>query len=606
MRAVLERVRAPQWRVPERAKGQAWVAWVAVLVLVLAALLLGLWGNDTGLPYSYNADENSHFVPRAIGLFGHGLNPHYFVNPPGYTYLLHWLFGQRFDGGGGVMGQFARDPTPVFLTARAASAVLLALAVWFLYLAGARLFDDRRIGVLAAGVLGFSFLPVFYGHLGLNDVPTLAPICIALFGVAGVQRFGRIPHLILAGAGLGAAAAFKYTGGVVLLPLLAAALLRRETRRGLDRRQMLLYGLPLAGLTAVVTFLLLNPYAVGDWSEFTADLAHQTQTADEAGGKLGLIADNGITYYLWTLTWGLGWVPLLAAVTGVVTLLSDRPRIAAVLLPAPVLFLVFMGAQERWFGRWLLPIYPLLALIAAHAVVTLSAFVWRRAPRLTIPLLVVGAIILWGQGLLAAIHIGGVLSRPDTRTLARAWMVDNVPERSKIVVEPIVPDAWAQDVGHPSPLTKNGNRWVKYAASRTRLGEHGEMLPPPGRVVGIEDYERTLYPGLIDDYEAGGYCWVVVGSTQAGRAEADPKAVPQAGAYYRELARRGTLVYHVAPFHAGVKPVPFNFDWSFDYYPGAYERPGPEIWIYRLDGGLCGGAAGAAGSPAGAEPQIQQ
>ena len=34
-------------------------------------------------------------------------------------------------------------------------------------------------------------------------------------------------------------------------------------------------------------------------------------------------------------------------------------------------------------------------------------------------------------------------------------------------------------------------------------------------------------------------------------------------------------------------PVRFNFDWSFDYYPRAYERPGPAVLVYRLQGGAC-------------------
>ena len=53
---------------------------------------LRLWGVKQGLPYAYNIDENAHFVPEAIGLFGHGGNPHYFVNPPAFTYLLHAVF----------------------------------------------------------------------------------------------------------------------------------------------------------------------------------------------------------------------------------------------------------------------------------------------------------------------------------------------------------------------------------------------------------------------------------------------------------------------------------------------------------------------------------
>jgi hypothetical protein len=36
--------------------------------------------------------------------------------------------------------------------------------------------------------------------------------------------------------------------------------------------------------------------------------------------------------------------------------------------------------------------------------------------------------------------------------------------------------------------------------------------------------------------------------------------------------------------------VAFDFDWSFDYYPLAYHRPGPEMVVYRLHGGRCGDA----------------
>src|SRR4051812_47000886 len=69
-------------------EGRRWPWWLAVAAVVGGSLLLRLWGNAHGMPYAYNADENAHFVPGAIGLFGHAWNPHYFVNPPAYTYLL--------------------------------------------------------------------------------------------------------------------------------------------------------------------------------------------------------------------------------------------------------------------------------------------------------------------------------------------------------------------------------------------------------------------------------------------------------------------------------------------------------------------------------------
>jgi hypothetical protein len=58
---------------------------------------------------------------------------------------------------------------------------------------------------------------------------------------------------------------------------------------------------------------------------------------------------------------------------------------------------------------------------------------------------------------------------------------------------------------------------------------------------------------------------------------------PVARAYYRRLERESTLVREFSPFDKGAKPVPFNFDLSYNYYPTAFARPGPEIWIYRLN-----------------------
>jgi hypothetical protein len=97
----------------------------------------------------------------------------------------------------------------------------------------------------------------------------------------------------------------------------------------------------------------------------------------------------------------------------------------------------------------------------------------------------------------------------------------------------------------------------------------------------------VLTPGLVSAFEQGQYCWIVVGSSQRGRAEAEPRAVPGALAYYRELERRSTIAHEVSPYAKGKGSVNFNFDWTFDYYPLAYVRPGPQMTIYRLHGGRC-------------------
>ena len=58
-------------------------------------------------------------------------------------------------------------------------------------------------------------------------------------------------------------------------------------------------------------------------------------------------------------------------------------------------------------------------------------------------------------------------------------------------------------------------------------------------------------------------------------------------AYYRALAAQGEVVYRDSPYHRGARPVAFGFDWSFNYYPLAYYRPGPYMTVYRLRAGRC-------------------
>jgi len=554
-------------------------------LLLVAALGLRLWGLRTGLPFVYNADENAHFVPRAIGMFGHSYNPGYFINPPGFTYLVHAAFAIGW-GGEGVQRAFAADPAGPFTVARALSAVLGTVAVGLLYAAGARLLGDRRAGFIAAALLAVCFLPVFYGHFALNDVPALAPLCLALAGVAGVLRRGSWTDYAVAGIGLGLACATKYTAGIVLLCLIAAALLSEghSRRRGMG-------GLVLAGVLALGAFLVANPYALFDFDAFADGLSEQSSTSNDGGGKLGLIEEQGLPYYLGTLAWGLGWVPALAAAGAAVWLAVRHRRLALVLVPAVLVFLVFMGAQDRFFARWLLPVYPLLCLLAAAGAVALADLVARRARlagRAAAAVVAVAGIALCAQGLVASVHNDAVLAREDTRQLVRDWMVQNIPVRSKVVVEPVFPDQWATDPGRPSPLTSNGARWNKWPTSRSKVNNDGTLRKGRGRKVKLEDYERTTRPELVEAYAAGGYCWVVTGSTQYGRAYAEPEEVPNALRYYEALERRGDVVFRASPYDDGEGPMPFSFDDSFNYRPLAYARPGPEIVVHRLRGGACG------------------
>ncbi|HUA75914.1 MAG TPA: glycosyltransferase family 39 protein [Solirubrobacteraceae bacterium] len=563
-------------------------AWPGLALVLAGGLGLRLWGVQQGLPYAFNADEADHFVPRAVAMFGHDLNPHYFANPPGFTYVLHYLFALAYGGADGVRHAFAHHPTEVYTLARVAAVALGVLALWLLYLAGARLLG-RAAGLLAAAIEAVAFLPVFYAHLALNDVPTLAPLTLSLLGSAGVLRKGRLRDYALAGLGLGLACATKYTAGIVLLPLLAATLARLWEDRAAALR--IGAGLALAALLAFAAFFAANPFWLLDYGAFHAELVHQSTLSAEAQGKLGAPKQGGIVYYLWSLSWGLGWLPALAALGGALAIWRRRPWLGGMLVPAALLFLLFMGLQGRYFGRWLMPILPLLCLLAAFFVLQSAAWftgLTRRAPRFAGPVLVAAlAALVLAQGVVYSVHSGLTLARADTRNLTRDWMLANLPRRARIVAEPISPDGWAREYPGSLPPSVNPGVWRKYPDLVSRISPGGALLASGLRVVGIENYVRTLSPALLPYYEQHGYCYVVSGSTQSGRAFADPHAVPLAVAYYRALESQGEVVFRASPYAPGAGPVAFGFDWSFDYYPLAYRRPGPAVTVYRLHGGRC-------------------
>ena len=116
-------------------------AWPGLALVIAGGAGLRLWGFRQGLPYVFNTDEGDHFVPHAVAMFGHNLNPHYFANPPAFSYVLHFLFAIVYGGATGVRHAYALHPDHLYALARATAAALGAIAVWLLYATGARLFS---------------------------------------------------------------------------------------------------------------------------------------------------------------------------------------------------------------------------------------------------------------------------------------------------------------------------------------------------------------------------------------------------------------------------------------------------------------------------------
>jgi hypothetical protein len=247
--------------------------------------------------------------------------------------------------------------------------------------------------------------------------------------------------------------------------------------------------------------------------------------------------------------------------------------------------------QSRYFGRWLLPAYPALAMLCAVAVVRTAELLPARPGLRTAAVAGLAALVL-AQPVAADVRTGIVLGRADTREQLRDYLVRAFPPELRVSIEPAVPGRYFR----LSP-TGRDPRWIHRCRRRSGWKEPGWSYPGPrGRRVcaqfkpgqlarpdgGIRAsaYHLVLGPGVIDDYRFYGYC--LVATFGVVRERALETRDPRVRAYYRRLDRESDLVRVFSPYDPGSGPVPFNFDLSYNYYPTPYHRPGPVTGLYRL------------------------
>src|SRR5438067_1441733 len=228
----------------------------ALLGMGAAGLYLRLRHNGYGLPYVYNYDEATHFTNHSVHMLGSDLDPGYYQNPSGFTYLgyfalrgVYGLLGAHLHYGT-IGRQFKGNDTPVFELTRGLAAVLAMAGAATVFWVGRRVWGTA-VGLVAAALLTFAFLPVTYSRIAVTDVGAFLPVALSLYGAVRVYERGGRRDYLLAGAAAGLAVGFKYTAGLVIVPTIIAGGLRLWREAGSFLRRRAVLGLVLAGVAIV-------------------------------------------------------------------------------------------------------------------------------------------------------------------------------------------------------------------------------------------------------------------------------------------------------------------------------------------------------------------
>ena len=356
----------------------------ALGAILVGAAALRVVGIQYGLPYGSLLDpDEQNVVPRAWRMtHGGGLDPHFFDWPTLVTYAL-----APFQ---------AWHAQPSYLTGRlviVAFAVAGVAAAWWL---GSAAYGTVAAAV-AAVVTAVATTHVTFSHAAVTDVPltTLVTVALALL-VTG--------RLELAGVAIGLAAAAKYPGALVLVPLVVVAW--RKWRR-----------LALSLALAAVAFFAASPFVLLDagstWSALTRIQREHRR------GWLGFEHDHwsGIAFagHLWD---ALGPALLIAVAALVVALVRRKGNGDVVLGAFVVAYYVSLLPLHSHFPRYVLPLIPALGALAGR---------FRALASVTLLLLIVP--LTW------SIRDDARLTRTDTRVVAARWIAAHVPTGTTIAAE---------------------------------------------------------------------------------------------------------------------------------------------------------------------------
>ena len=391
--------------------------WIAAILVVAAALrLVPIW---FGIPYLPARPDEEVAVSIATLMTQGDLNPHFF-HWPSFTF---YVFAALYKTASLVRRVFGVDsPLTVIdrvLLGRAFVALAGTLTVFVLYRLGRRIVDVTT-GLIAAAFLSVAILHVRDSHFAMTDVlmtllltASLALLMRAvdgaLSGAQGMRWFA------LSGIAAGLAASTKYNATALLGAMAAAQIVLLVQRRHIGWMPSIVFTATFSAF-----FLIGSPYTVLDFTQFEADLRFDfTHLSGGHGVDLG----RGWRYHLErSLPYGVGLPAFIAACVGVVPMVRRHGKYAFILGGFALPFYLAIGSGTTVFFRYIMPLVPLVCLLAAVAIRSVTPWLSART-RLSAPANTTALVVLTvGPALVNCIWFDAVLARTDTRVLATDWL----------------------------------------------------------------------------------------------------------------------------------------------------------------------------------------
>jgi hypothetical protein len=517
--------------------------WLLFAILTIG-LCLRLATVSFGLPGLKDPDELMFELGAVRMLRGPTLDPGWFGHPATTTMYLLAVIDARVFLFGYLTGHFASpnqfaeaiyaDPSWVILPGRVAMVLFALGTIWLCWRLTTRFFGPRA-GLAAALLLAFNPVHLTWSQIIRSDMMACFFMLLCLEACCDIAERGRWRDFGRAALWLGLAVATKWPFALtgIAIPFASLILLRSDV---LPPRTVLLR-LIASAPTAIAFLLLTSPYLLIDYPTVLRNLQGEGQ-AYHLGASGGGFWHNLWWYLSGPFTSAFGPAGLALAALGAVRLPRNRQALA-ILAPVAIAFVLLLSSQRLVWERWAVPLLPIGAILAGLGFVTLEAWLRRRVPqhghRVVLVALVALATLLplgW------RIWSDGNERMHDTRQIAAAWALRNIPAGKVLLVEHFAFDMLAHRWGFLFPMGDAGCIDAR-ALLRGKTGYAAVEKARAGR--SNVDY------GTIASSKAATCRADFAVLTQYERYRAERATFPAEYATYRRLLARGTVIATIAP-----------------------------------------------------------
>jgi 4-amino-4-deoxy-L-arabinose transferase-like glycosyltransferase len=353
-----------------------------------------------------------------------------------------------------LLESYWNDPTPFYMALRWLS-VVCGVATIGVAAALGKTLSGNRTAWLAAGLMATNYLAIRNSHFGTIDSLWTLAIGVALWtmlhwakhlpqrpvllteSLATSPKPYAVPKWVLVAVGL--AIGVKYPAAVLLVPVWWIACTPLITP-SLIHWGALFKTMGQISLVVLGVFLLTSPWTVLDMHQFLADVAYESSyyyTYRLRG------IDPGWLFYPNLALWhGVGAGLLACAAWGVWQTRKSIPKPMHVVLLGFGLayFVLCLGPNVRVMTRYALPLIPVVLVYAALGIEALAQWLgtrlqWTSGRQQSVVAAVLASLLML-PSLSNAVAMDRLLSQPDTRTLARNWILAQVPPEQPIAAGP--------------------------------------------------------------------------------------------------------------------------------------------------------------------------